>query len=345
MRKVEVKLRDALHQRGVGEAAVEKIVRVIGSFALYGFPESHAISFGLLAYASSYLKVHRAAEFYTGLLNNQPMGFYSPATLVQEGKRRGLRFLPPCVIESDWLCEVVDDTTIRLGLVSVSGLREAVVSAMLRERSRMPFASLEDFRQRTDFDRAQMRQMASVGALVKLAPTRRRALWEVEAPALEQGDLFAALPTAKVAECPLPEMSYPERVRADFSGMGLTTGKHPMALARPRLSRDILPATTLTETPNGTLVSTAGAVICRQRPGTAKGVVFITLEDETGLANAIVYSDVFEKYRLVITTEPFLLITGRVQRDGEGATHLMAARIEPLAIGDCLPAAASHDFH
>lgn len=348
MRKVEAKLRRALEERGVEVAAVEKIVRVIGSFALYGFPESHAISFGLLAYASSYLKVHRAAEFYTGLLNNQPMGFYSPATIVQEGKRRGLRFLPPCVVGSDWFCEVIDDTTIRLGLVNVLGLGEANVRAMVRERSRQAFMSLEDFRQRTGFDQAEMRRLASVGALATLAPTRRQALWAVEARALEQGDLFARVAMGgswKVAESPLPEMSYHERLRADFSGMGLTTGKHPMAIARAGLAPDILSAVKLATCPDGIAATTAGAVICRQRPGTAKGVVFITLEDETGLANAIVYSDTFEKYRLVITTEPFLLIHGRVQRDGEGTTHLMATRIEALAIGEALPAAASHDFH
>jgi error-prone DNA polymerase len=347
MRKVEVKLRLALQERGVSEEAVENIVKVIGSFALYGFPESHAISFGILAYASSYLKVHRAAEFYTGLLNNQPMGFYSPATLIQEAKRRGLRFLAPCVMTSSWPCEVIDDTTIRLGLVTVNGLREAGVTTMLRERSRRAFASLEDFRQRTTFDSRQMRQLASVGALKELAATRRQAIWQVEEPALEQGDLFV-MPnereSALVRECPLPEMSYNERIQADFSGMRLTTGKHPMALARAHLSSDILPATELARIANGTLISTAGAVICRQRPGTAKGVVFITLEDETGLSNSIVYAKTFEEYRLTITTEPFLLITGRIQQ-AEGTTHVMAERIEALPTSEVLPVSASHDFH
>lgn len=346
MRKVEVKLRQALEERGVSETAVESIVKVIGSFALYGFPESHAISFGLLAYASSYLKVHRAAEFYTGLLNNQPMGFYSPATLIQEAKRRGLRFLAPCVVESGWRCEVIADTTIRLGLIHVLGLREAAVAAMLREREREPFRSLEDFRQRTRFDRAQMRHLASVGALTKLAESRRRALWQVEATVLEQGDLFAErreYGSLKVAECPLPEMSYTERVQADFSGMGLTTGKHPMALARATLPDHILPAMSLQGVPHGARVSTAGAVICRQRPGTAKGVVFITLEDETGLSNAIVYANTFEEYRLTITTEAFLVITGTIQH-AEGTTHVMAEHIEALEAGE-LPSGASHDFH
>ena len=347
MRKVEVKLRSALQARGVNEDAVENIVKVIGSFALYGFPESHAISFGLLAYASSYLKVHRAPEFYTGLLNNQPMGFYSPATLVQEAKRRGLRFLAPCVLQSGWECAIVDDTTIRLGLVTVSGLREVEVLKMVREREKNAFASLDDFRQRTSFDQRQIRQLASVGALRDLAPTRRQALWRVEEAGLDQGDLFAPLAgrgLSVVRDCPLPEMSYTERVQADFSGMGLTAGRHPMALARADLPPRILTALALHEVPPGTLVSTAGAVICRQRPGTAKGVVFITLEDETGLSNSIVYAKVFEEYRLTITTEAFLLITGRIQR-ADGNTHLMAERIEGLRAGECLPVAASHDFH
>jgi error-prone DNA polymerase len=349
MRRVEAKLRRALEERSVAPAAVEKIVRAIGSFALYGFPESHAISFALLAYASCYLKVHRAPEFYAALLDNQPMGFYSPATLVQEGKRRGLRFLPPCVVASGWRCEVVDDATVRLGLLTVRGLREAAAEAMVAERGRRPFASLPDFRRRTRFDREELARLASVGALRELAPTRRRALWEVAAPALEQGDLFAeapaAPPAAKVAESPLPEMSYGERIGADYGGLGLTTGRHPMALARARLPGSILSAAALAAQPDGVPAAAAGAVICRQRPGTAKGVVFVTLEDETGHANAVLYAEVFERHRLVVTTEPFLLVEGRVQRDAEGTVHLLAERLAALPLGDALPAAASHDFH
>lgn len=358
MRRVENKLRSALQERGVGEETTERIVQVIGSFALYGFPESHAISFGLLAYASSYLKVHRAAEFYTGLLNNQPMGFYSPATLIQEAKRRGLRFLAPSVVLSDWRCEVLDDNTVRLGLVTVKGLKEAVVQHMIEQRECEAFRSLEDFRQRTRFDRRQLRQLASVGALNDYSLTRREAIWQVEEPELEQGDLFADRKRergggssegndeagADSGDCPLPNMSYPERIQADFSGMGLTAGKHPMALVRSRLDPTILPSAELRGIPNGQRATTAGAVICRQRPGTAKGVVFITLEDETGLSNSIVYPDSFEDFRLTITTEPFLVITGKVQQ-AEGTTHLMAESIEPLRPGQALPASASHDFH
>lgn len=347
MRKVEKKLRAALEQRHVEPEKIERLVQTISSFALYGFPESHAISFGILAYLSSYLKVHRAAEFYTGLLNNQPMGFYAPATLIQEAKRRGLRFLPVCVVLSGWRCEIVDDRTVRLGLLTVKGVDEKSVAPMLRSRDREPFRSLEDFRQRTHFDRRQMRQLASVGALNALSTTRRQSLWQVEQPVLEQGDLFADAVGEKslvVRECPLPEMSYPERVEADFSGLGMTAGRHPMALIRSQLPPGILTAISLNDTRDGELVSIAGSVICRQRPGTAKGVVFITLEDETGLSNSIVYAKQFEEWRLTITTEPFLVITGTIQR-AEGTIHVMASKIEGLQTAGKLPVSASHDFH
>ncbi len=347
MQKVEKKLRAALQVREVAADTIERIVQVIGSFALYGFPESHAISFGILAYASSYLKVHRAAEFYTGLLNNQPMGFYSPSTLVQEGKRRGLSFEPPCVMQSGWRCEILGDARIRLGLLTVKGLNESTVESMIEARVSTPFQSLDDFRWRSKFDRRQLRQLASVGALNEFTSTRRRALWAVEQEGLEQGDLFAEVDRGncvEVLDCPLVEMSYPERVQADFSGLGLTAGRHPMALVRAQLPDSILPAANLSQLSNGAAASTAGAVICRQRPGTAKGVVFITLEDETGLSNSIVYAERFEEYRLTITTEPFLVITGTVQQ-AEGTTHLMVERVEALRATAGLPAGASHDFH
>ncbi|MAS93835.1 MAG: error-prone DNA polymerase [Verrucomicrobiales bacterium] len=346
MQRVERKLRAALEERNVEPKKVDRIVQTIGSFALYGFPESHAISFGLLAYLSSYLKVHRAAEFFTGLLNNQPMGFYSPATLIQDAKRRGLKFIAPSVIESGWECEVIDDNTVRLGLLTVKGVKEAAALSMIIERERQPFDSLEDFRRRTRFDTRQLRQLASVGALNDLSETRRKSLWQVEEPALEQGDLFAdeQVQAAKVQKCPLPDMNYTERIQADFTGLGLTTGRHPMSLVRKQLPSTVFPASELPHQPDGAIVTTAGAVICRQRPGTAKGVVFITLEDETGLSNSIVYANRFEDNRLTITTEPFLVITGKVQQ-AEGTTHIIAEVIEPLRAVQELPASASHDFH
>lgn len=354
MQKVEIKLRRALEQRQVSVEKIEKVVRAIGSFALYGFPESHAISFALIAYASCYLKVHRAAEFYTSLLNHQPMGFYSAATLVQEGKRRGLRFLPPCVTASGWRCEVVDDITIRLGLISVHGLRKSDVTAMLVMRQKAPFQSLDDFRRRSTFDSAALRALASAGALRSLpgARTRRRALWSTAAPVLDQDDLFASPQTsdsnlALVAESEqiyLPEMSYPERLQADYDTMGLTTGHHPTTLVRPCLPPGTPSFAELSALPQGASVIVAGAVICRQQPSTAKGVVFLTLEDETGLANLIIYGKIFEKYRLPIVTEPFLLVTGTIQHAPDGGMHILACHVVPLPIEQSLPTSGSHDF-
>lgn len=353
MKRVENKLRAALQERGVAQKTTEQIVEAIGSFALYGFPESHAISFGILAYASSYLKVHRAVEFYTGLLNNQPMGFYSPSTLVQEGKRRGLKFEPPCVMRSSWRCEILDDSTIQLGLLTVRGLKETITKQMLETRKQKLFYSLADFRHRTKFDRRQLRQLASIGALNELAGTRRQAIWQVEKAELEQGDLFASSvvtcggissETANSSDFPLPEMSYNSRIQADYAGMGLTSGRHPMFLVRALLPKSVLPAILIGQQTDGSRAATAGAVICRQRPGTGKGVVFITLEDETGLSNSVVYPDRFEEFRLTITTEPFLLVTGTIQQR-EGSTHLVADRVEPLPTSHEIPAAGSHDFH
>lgn len=216
---------------------------------------------------------------------------------------------------------------------------------MIGEREREPFRSLEDFRRRSRFDRRQVRQLATVGAFREYATTRREAIWEVEMPELEQGDLFSdQAETAPGSSCLLPEMGYGERLQADFSGMGMTAGRHPMAMVRPLLPSRFLSSAQLPGCGNGQTVSTAGAVICRQRPGTAKGVVFITLEDEMGLSNSIVHADRFEEYRLMITTESFLIIHGTIQK-ADDTTHVIAESIEPLRTADSLPAAASHDFH
>lgn len=344
MQRVRAKLRAAMTARGHAEAVITEVEEAIGSFALYGFPESHAISFALIAYASAYLKTHYPAEFYTGLLNNQPMGFYSPATLIQDARRRGLRFLPPCLRESAGICTIIDDQTIRLGLRMVTGVGAAALERCLDARMRRPFRSMEDFRERTDFARDERRALARSGALDTLAGSRRRALWAVEAP-LRTGELFPReedLGGTGPADV-LPEMDAVEVLRADFEETGLTTGAHPMARVRPQLPAHVRPAVALNDIADGRTVCVAGAVICRQRPGTAKGVVFVSLEDETGIANCIVYPKLFEKMRLCIVQEPFLRIIGRLQR-AEGVTHVKAWRIEPLFAED-LPAGASHDFH
>ncbi len=392
MNKVLGKLVSAMRERGVEEEKVKSVVQSVSSFAHYGFPESHAISFGLLAYVSTYLKCHYAAEFFVGLLNNQPMGFYSPATLIQDAKRRGIRVKAVCVVESRWECVaagaakgegdfahegarsgVGEDRVvfnrgtrplpsdedvgtraeaprygdrvageIRLGLVMVKGLSREKGKAMVAEREKRAFRSVKDFRFRSRFNKEELRQLASIGALNCFCGDRRKALWEVES-LLDEDDLFAYVEEPEEETLsPLEVMTHLERLQADYAGVGVTVGKHPMASLRNDLG-GIWRACDLDTTPNGARVKIAGQVICRQRPGTAKGFVFISMEDETGISNTIVLPQLFEKSRLTITQEKFLVISGVLQR-AKGVTHVKADKIEALVAEDT-PAARSYDFH
>ncbi|HEX3728723.1 MAG TPA: error-prone DNA polymerase, partial [Opitutaceae bacterium] len=281
LKRSEEKLARALLANGVSAEATAAIIKSLAAFSLYGFPESHAISFALLAYSSAWLKIHRPAAFYAALLNCQPMGFYSPATLVQDGRRHGLRFLPACVQESGEQTRVEDARTLRLGLAALRGVRLAPLRRLLAARTERPFASAEDFLRRTDFNPKERRVLASSGALNALAGHRREALWRVEA--LREGDdLFRhALAEDESVLSPLERMTHLERLQADYAATALTTGNHPMKLLRPQLP-DLCPAGNLGQVRAGERVRVGGAVITRQRPGTAKGVCFITLEDETG---------------------------------------------------------------
>jgi error-prone DNA polymerase len=339
MDKVCVKLRGRMKQRGHSQEVTDALVKAVQSFAVYGFPESHAISFGLLAYASAWYKVHRAAEFYASLLNNQPMGFYSSATLIKDGQRRGLHFLPVSVCDSEWRCTIIDDTTVRLGLCVVNGLRQEHAAHLLLERMRAPFASVADFNLRTKLTKAEQRTLAKIGALHDLSEHRRDALWQVELP-LDTEGLFQQA-AAKPGAAPLARMNPWERLSADLAGMSLSIGKHPMRLLRAQVPH-AWRAADLPHAANGTYVQIAGQVICRQRPGTAKGFVFISLEDETGVANAIVVPSLFERCRLLITSESFLVIEGPLQ-NCDNVIHVKARRILPLSAPELTPA-ESHDF-
>ena len=365
MNKVSVKLRAAMERNNVAPDVIDKILQSITSFALYGFPESHAISFAILAYGSAYLKAHRAPEFYASLLNNQPMGFYTPATIVKDAQRHGTRILPVCVRESSWVCTVVSDDTVRLGFCVVNGMRKEHGEALVAERNRAAFESLEDFKRRVALTKEELRTIAELGALNCFAEHRRSAMWKVEET--EYDDLLGStgcqpvaagsLPVARLPETPanhgltaraprrnnspLSPMSMPERVRADYTTMNLTTGPHPMKLLRPQLP-DIWRAIDLRSARHGSTVQIAGNVICRQRPGTAKGFVFVSLEDETGVSNAIVTPDLFEQMRLLITEEPFLIIEGVVQNT-DNVVLVKAEQIRPLA-HEQLIGSESHDF-
>ena len=344
MERVCEKLRARMRERAHSEELIEKTLQSMRSFALYGFPESHAISFALIAYASAWMKVHRAAEFYASLLNNQPMGFYSSATLVQDARVHGIKVLPVSVLKSEWLCSVESDASIRLGLIMVGKLSTAHAEALLLERNRAPFVSMDDFQCRVSLHRDELRVLASAGAFAGLSAHRRDALWRLEAP--EQGDLFAFAaarkPDAAAEECPLAPMTPEERLSADFNATSISTGPHAMSLLREQLP-EAWTALELKTAPHGSYVLAAGMVICRQRPGTAKGFVFLSLEDETGVANVVIRPALYEKIRLLVATENFLQIEGFVQQQ-EGVTNLRAHRVERLFAGE-LPAAASHDFH
>lgn len=345
--KSMAKLKANLRREGYNEVVIQKVVTATTSFSAYGFPESHAIGFAMLAYASTWLKIHRSAEFYASLLNNQPMGFYSPATLLQDGRRHDLVAHPVCVQHSEWRCTVEGDKTIRIGLRYVRGMHEKSIQAMLAERTaRGPFASLEDFLRRTDFTTTERRALAAIGAFAVFTADRRSALWQVEAAWSDSEALLKHYADAShentSEDSPLFAMSRSEELQADFAGLGLTTGEHPMAVLRPRLT-GITPAKDLKEVADGTRVTIAGSVICRQRPGTAKGFVFVSLEDETGIANAVVIPALFERLRLTITQEPALRITGPLQ-NVSNVTHVKAEIIEPFREAD-LPTQTSHDFH
>jgi error-prone DNA polymerase len=341
LERAKHRLRDAMQSRAVSTAATEHILDALGSFALYGFPESHALSFALIAYSSAWLKVHRPAEFFTALLNNQPMGFYGPATLVQDARRHGLTVRPVCVQASAGACTVEGDRAMRLGLGMVRGLRRDTAANLVAERGTAAFTSLADLLRRVRLNETERRALAGSGALNSLAGNRRQALWEMSRQDL-QDDLFAEVIEPDASAALLTPMPILERLAHDFAITGLTVGDHPMKHLRARFPA-LWRADELPLAADGDRVRIGGSVICRQRPGTAKGVVFISLEDESGVANAVVMPALFEKRRLTITQSAALVIEGKVQ-SREGVIHLLAERIEPLVAND-LPVGASHDFH
>jgi len=468
MREIEAKLRAGMTQNEISPKAQEEIILSITSFALYGFPESHAASFALIAYASAYLKCHYLAAFTAALLNNQPMGFYSPATIVKDAQRHGLRLLPVDVTKSEWNCTlenvpsaeyrvpsesevgysslvmsrsslVVDleshptaaaerrqntahgesrgtdeelesqapegrkntepgeqietgespssqpgtrysqlAPALRMGLRYVRGLREEAARSFLLERIRAPFTSIHDLTRRVpELRRDELTTLAEIGALNSVASTRyplpgkplviptpermrgaeesrnsvsatrnslhrRDALWQVERAVRPSGPLLEQH-TEPDERSPLARMNQEERLVADFHGTGLTVGPHPMAYKRAWLNAmGIRRASELRDLPTGKRLRIGGCVITRQRPGTAKGFVFLSLEDETGVANAIVRPDLFHENRLLLTSERFLAIEGILQNQ-DNVISVRAERVQPLFVTKA--ETVSHDFH
>jgi error-prone DNA polymerase len=343
MADIEVKLRAGMEKNGITGEVQETIVHSITSFALYGFPESHAASFALLAYASAYLKCHYLAAFTCAMLNNQPMGFYSPAILIKDAQRHGLRVLPVDVMRSEWECTVEGlggEARLRLGLRYAKGLHEEAGRAIVQGR---PFSSVDDLALRvTELRKDELNRLAEIGALNSLDRLHRRdALWQAQRAILPVGPLLASL-EEKGAPSPLARMNTEERLWADYRGTGMTIGRHPMAYRRTEMnSLGVTRAIDLTAVPDGRLVRIAGSVIVRQRPGTANGFVFLSMEDETGIMNAIVTPPMFDRYKLEVLREPFLLVRGVLQ-NLDGVISVKAGHIEGLRAG---AAAESHDFH
>jgi len=414
MKEIEVKLRLGMARNGIPHKTQDEIVQSITSFALYGFPESHAASFALIAYASAYLKCHYLAAFTAAILNNQPMGFYQPFTLVKDAQRHGLKVRPVDVCRSDWLCTIEEEVpgagcgvseeqspkskvqspkletknlVLRLGLRYLKGLSEKSGQAIVKARTQVAFSGIDDLHYRVpELRKDEMRKLAAIGALnfiqsnkspksrvqspqesprakvqspksktridgqtvdigrwtLDQAVTRRDALWQVERVARPAGELYEEL-HERDGKSPLAPMTRPERMAADFRGTGLTIGRHPVAYHRNELKKlGACRAIDIQQVPDGSAIRVAGWVIVRQRPGTAKGFVFLTLEDETGVANIIITPQLFDKNRLVVVDHPFLLIEGTLQNQ-DNVVSVKARRIRSLSFN--VAAVPSHDFH
>jgi len=363
MEKIDRRLRTGMARNGLSAEVADDIVRSITSFALYGFPESHAASFALIAYASAYLKHHHPAAFFAALLNCYPLGFYHPSTLVKDAQRHGVVVVPVDVTRSAWECileeyplphplpgqgegedtrQLTRSLAIRMGLKYVSGLREDVGLRAERERTRRQFDSIADFAARATPNRRELDALSYAGAFAAFGHTRRDALWNAAAVERDPGSLLAgAQPRSQTS--PLPGMTALEETLADYSATGLTVGPQLMAHLREQLrGRGILSAAELNEAKHGSIVKTAGVVIVRQRPGTAKGFLFVTLEDETGISNLIVTPDLFHANRALLQRAPILLAAGPLQKV-DGVTAIRARRFAEIKIGAELP--QSHDFH
>ena len=346
------RLRAGMAARGITAEVQDQIVQSITSFALYGFPESHAASFALIAYASAYLKAHHPTAFTIALLNAWPMGFYHPATLIKDAQRHGVGVHPIDVQHSDWRCTWETSPgslghyrgrraagSMRLGLRYVRGLRAQVGERIAAERQRQPFESASDLAARCQLGDRELQRLAHGGALASFGLTRRQALWQAARLSRPAGPLFEGEPAR--GESPLPEMSPLEETVADFQTSGMSPGPHPIAYARAELkAAGVTPNGELPKLRAGTRVRFAGSVIVRQRPGTAKGMLFVTLEDETGMAQALVTPDLLQDHRRLIVSSPGLVIEGILQKK-DGSLSIKAENFWSI---DRLQETPSHDF-
>jgi len=336
-----------MSERGYEREFAERIYQQILGFGEYGFPESHSASFALLVYVSAWIKRHEPAAFLAALLNSQPMGFYAPSQLVQDARRHGVEVRPVDVLASNWDCRLIHrdgaEPAVRLGLRMVQGLSQAGAERVVATRHERLFESVDDLARRAALNRHDLKCLAAAGALESLAGHRREAYWDVagietgrhllrDAPVLESRPALAA-PTEG------------ENLVADYASLGLTLGRHPLALLRPRLARmRFASAEQIHTLPHGRRARTAGIVTGRQRPDTASGVVFVTLEDETGYVNVVVWHNLGERQRRELLGSQLMGVEGVLERDGE-VVHLVARRLMDHSALLGRLATASRDFH
>jgi len=347
LQQFESRLIAGMVQRGYDDSFARRIYRQILGFGEYGFPESHAASFALLVYVSAWLKWHHPAAFFAALLNSQPMGFYAPAQLIQEARRQGVAVVNVDVCRSGWDCtlEAVagsGEPQLRLGLRMAKGLSRPGVERLLGARADAGFVSVWDLARRASLDKGDLQSLATAGALAGLAGNRHRAAWQVMG-------MQSALPlTGSEVEEAVPALPPPtegQNIRADYASLGLTLERHPLALLRSRLGRcRVIPAAAVRARRHGQLIRTAGMVIGRQRPASANSVTFVTLEDETGQVNLVVWKRLAERQRSVLLKAQLLGVAGEVQREGD-VLHVIASRLWDYSslLGRLL--IRSRDFH
>jgi error-prone DNA polymerase len=364
----EKKLIGGMLARGYAESFARRVFEQLKGFGEYGFPESHAASFALLTYVSCWLKRHEPAAFTCALLNSQPMGFYAPAQLVRDARVHGVEVRPidvgasefDCTLESAGAAPLLGDGSntrpatwglrgpaLRLGMRQVKGLSRQAAERIVAARRERPFVSVDDVKRRAQLSRRDAQLLAAAGAFRRLAPHRRAAWWD--ATALDgEAPLFANGPPAgesKVERPALSPESAPEIVVQDYALTGLSLEAHPMRFLRKRVAAlKAVTAAQLAKLPQGRRVAVAGIVINRQRPATASGVLFMTLEDESGHVNVVVWRREQERHRLAVLGGRLLLIKGKVEREGE-VVHLLAERIEDLTELVKKVPTTSRDFH
>jgi len=332
LEKYYSKIVDGMTARGYEQAFAESIFEQIKGFSEYGFPESHSASFALLVYASCWIKCHEPAAFLAALLNSQPLGFYSPSQLVQDARRHGVEVRPVDVMHSDvesTLEDLPQVPAVRLGLHMIRGLRSKSAERIVQGRSEAPFDSAEDLARRCHLELHEMKLLAAAGALQSLAGHRRQQVWEAAALHAVPELLHDAPVDEDVLDIEAAKEG--EEVLWDFASVGLTLRSHPMALLRPRLERYRLRTSEqLRQTPNGRLVRTAGLVTVRQQPQTANDTIFVSLEDEHGAIQVIVWRGVREAQREVLLGARLLAVKGRWQREGE-VCNLIAEKLADLS--------------